>query len=156
MSPDAARVVELPVVTRTHQRLVRAVSSIMKRPALLAGDRPQSHSFHVKTVLYIVVNATRRIVPLAVLTAMTHAAIAVVVIAVIATTLAGKSTFPEVKKTPPGTQYQQLSRRPTGHLLNFKQLCYPPFSCLYVILHSISVPRQEVRSDVAKPHRAMA
>jgi len=75
-------------VIPSQQRLVLAMSSIMKRRALTADDLPLSHSFHVKTVLYIVVIVTSCIVLPAI-----HAAIAAVVVrvGVIATTLAGKS-----------------------------------------------------------------
>ena len=75
-------------VIPSQQRLVLAMSSIMKRRALTADDLPLSHAFHVKTVLYIVVIVTSCIVLPAI-----HAAIAAVVVrvGVIATALAGKS-----------------------------------------------------------------
>ena len=76
-------------VIPSQQRLVLAMSSIMKRRALTADDLPLFHSFHVKTVLYTVVIVTSRIVQPAV-----HTAIAAVEarVGVIATILAGKST----------------------------------------------------------------
>ena len=88
MSQVAARVAELLDEIPSHQRLVRAMLSIMKRRALTADDLPLSHSFHVKTVLSTVVIVTSRIVLLAI-----HEAIAVVAVRVgeVVTTLAGKS-----------------------------------------------------------------
>ena len=60
----------------------------MKRLVLTVDDLPLSHSFHVKTALYIVVIVTSCIVLSAI-----HTAIAAVVVrvGVIATALAGKS-----------------------------------------------------------------
>ena len=80
----------------------------MKRRALTAADLPLSHSFHVKTVLYIVVIVTSCIVLPAI-----HAAIAAVVVrvGVIATTLAGKSKSTLDSNNEAGDSM--------GHLLHF-------------------------------------
>ena len=88
MSQDAVPVVALLDVIPSRQRLVLAMSNILKRHVLTVDDLPLCHSFHVKTVLYTVVIVTSCIVLPAI-----HAAIAAVVVrvGVIATTLAGKS-----------------------------------------------------------------
>src|SRR6266566_2433267 len=86
----------------------------MKRPALPVGDRPLSHSFRVKTVLCIVVNATRRIVLLA-----AHTAIVAVEVDAIATTLAGRSSIPDLEIHLPWIRDQQVSRRPHRSLAYF-------------------------------------
>jgi hypothetical protein len=87
-SQGAALVAALLDVIPSQQCLVHAMSSIMKRLVLTVDDLPLSHSFRVKTVLYIVVIVTNCIVLSAI-----HTAIAAVVVrvGVIATTLAGKS-----------------------------------------------------------------
>jgi hypothetical protein len=89
MSQDAAPVAVLLDVIPCQQRLVLAMSNILKRHVLTVDDLPLSHSFRVKTVLYTVVIVISRID----LSVVPTAIVAVVVrVGVIATTLAGKST----------------------------------------------------------------
>src|SRR6266487_1929321 len=70
MSQDAVPVVALLDVIPSRQRLVLAMSNILKRHVLTVDDLPLCHSFHVKTVLYTVVIVTNRIVLSAVPTAI--------------------------------------------------------------------------------------
>jgi len=89
MSQDAAPVAVPLDVIPCQQRLVLAMSNILKRHVLTVDDLPLSHSFHVKTVLYTVVIVISRIV----LSVVPTAIVAVVdKVGVIATTLAGKYT----------------------------------------------------------------